>query len=234
MLHIVPSNSSQKSNFFFLVPSSRKNVNNFQKIFKFYFFFLLHNSHHHPPTVLKKFSPFLYFVCGWLPLFECPSEIDFDVMRRGAMRQQHCTWFKVSHFPWWISFVRVAFRNDSKGALLRNRETWGPCKTYTPWTTPYIAILAVVVFRFSLSSPSPTFCYLQILRELSLCWRFSSSRTTECVVGHLLISLVSSDPKHTSNIIRQSPCFFLFSSSRDRGERKGGGRVVASLVSILK
>lgn len=170
-----------------------------------------------------------------MPLFECPSEIDFDVMRRGAMRQQqHCTWFKVSHFPWWISFVRVAFRNDSKGALLRNRETWGPCKTYTPWTTPYIAILAVVVFRFSLSSPSPTFCYLQILRELSLCWRFSSSRTTECVVGHLLISLVSSDPKHTSNIIRQSPCFFLFSSSRDRGERKGGGRVVASLVSILK
>ena len=83
---------------------------------------------------------------------------------------------------------------------------------------------SAVVFRFSLSSlPSPpTFCYLQILRELSLCWRFSSSRTTECVVGHLLISLVSSDPKHTSNIIRQSPYFFLF-SSRDREEKGRGG-----------
>ena len=106
----------------------------------------------------------------------------------------------------------------------RNREL-RPCKTYTPWTTPYIAIVllsSVFLLALSLPPPPPTFCYLQILRELSLCWRFSSSRTTECVVGHLLISLVSSDPKHTSNIIRQSPYFFLF-SSRDREEKGRGG-----------
>ena len=40
VLHIVPSNSSQKSNFLYLlVPSSRKNVNNFQNILNFFFFF---------------------------------------------------------------------------------------------------------------------------------------------------------------------------------------------------
>lgn len=114
------------------------------KTFLNFFYFFSSPQQPPPPSYCSKkiLSLFTIFcVCCWLPLFECPSEIDFDVMRRGAMRQQHCTWFKVSHFPWWISFVRVAFRNDSKGALLRNRETWGPCKTYyTPWTTPYIAI----------------------------------------------------------------------------------------------